>query len=188
MPRIRTRRALLLSFALVLAACAEGDAQGGGASPHAPVDASGNASRGNPPATDAASAADRFEATVGTAPFAGTHAVIAPMGCMMLNGLWQAGSEPKRSDGLSAVLVQVQEVPASGGSSENVTLTLGFGRMGDMSGMAGQLYLYGAEMGGDARGTIERNGAGAVIRIEGTAQTGAHVSATLRCATVDFMQ
>jgi hypothetical protein len=107
---------------------------------------------------------------------------------MMYNGLWQAVFEDQREEGLSGMLLQVKEVPAAGGSSDRVSLSLTFGQMDDMSGRGGLLDVHGAESGQDARATITREGAGAVIRIEGTAQTRAAVTAELRCASVDLLR
>ena len=188
MPPIHTRRALFLSLALALAACGSGDAQLGAAGA-APDSEGAGAARAGGDATPRASAGeDRFEATVASAPFAGTHALAGPMTCMMYNGTWQAVHETDRADGLSAMLLQVRAVPAAGGSSDRLNLTLTFGQMGDESGTAGMLDLHGTETGGDARASIERDGAGAVIRTEGTAQSGARVTTELRCATVEFMR
>ena len=188
MPRIHPRRALALSLALALAACGGGDARAGAAGDPPSGEGAGAARGGGAASTPASAGEDRFEATVGSAPFAGTHALDGPMTCMMFNGIWQAVHETDRADGLSAMLLQVKEVPAAGGSSDRLNLTLTFGRMGDESGAAGMLDLHGTETGGDARASIERDGAGAVIRVEGTAQSGARVTTELRCATVDFMR
>lgn len=182
------RRILPFALALTLAACGSGDAQADTSGDPSTAEAGGALPAGRAAAAPASTAGDRFEATVGSAPFAGTHALTGAMTCMMFNGTWQAVHESDRSDGLSGMLLQVKEVPAAGGSSNRLTLNLIFGQMDDMSGRGGLLDVHGAEFGGDARATITREGAGAVIRVEGTAQSRAAVAAELRCASVDFMR
>lgn len=188
MPSFQTSRVLLLAAALSLAGCGEGDAQPGSAQAGAEPSAAVAAPAGNGGTAGTGAGGDRFTATVSTAPFAGRHEASGAMTCMMFNGLWQAVHENQREEGLSGMLLQVKEVPATGGSSDRVSLSLTFGQMDDMSGRGGLLDVHGAEFGGDARATITREGSGAVIRIEGTAQSRAAVAAELRCASVDFMR
>jgi len=120
--------------------------------------------------------------------FAGTHQGTGKLGCMMYNGLWQAAYEAPVKTGVSALLVQLKEIPADGGSTDRLTFSAVFGQMDDMSGNAGMVDLAGSELGGDARATVTREGAGAVLRIEGTAQQGGRVTAVLRCASVELMR
>ena len=131
---------------------------------------------------------DRFQVTLDGTPFAGTHEGTGDMGCMMYNGLWQAAYEAPVESGVSALMVQLKEIPAAGGSTDRLTFSAVFGQMDDMSGTAGMVDLAGAEYGGDARATVTREGDGAVLRIEGTAQQGGRVTAVLRCASVDMMR
>lgn len=182
----RTSRlsSVLVLFALV--ACGGGDAEGRSMDPAA--------APGADAASGAATAArglatDSLEVTLEGQPFAGTHRVAGELGCMMYGGVWQASYEVQDATGLSGMLVQLKDVPATGGSTDQLTLSIVFGQMDDMTGNAGVVDVVGSEQSGDARGTVTREGnAGAVIRIEGTAQHGARVTTVLRCAKVEFLQ
>lgn len=132
-------------------------------------------------------AEDRLEVTVEGAIFPGTHQVTGDMSCMMYGGVWQAVHERQGEAGLSGMLLQLKEIPAAGGATDRLSFSLTFGDMDDMSGTARLLDLAGSESGGDGRGTVTREGAGAVLRVEGTAVQGGRVTAVLRCATVDLM-
>ena len=171
---------------LALGACGSRDAEARPSAPAATAPAAG------PDAGDrrakAPGSTDAFEVTLGGTRFAGTHQGTGDFGCMMYNGLWQAGYEAQVESGVSALLVQLKEVPASGGSTDRLTFSVVFGQMDDMSGNAGMVDLAGAEYGGDARATVTRQGEGAVLRIEGTAQQGGRATAVLRCASVELMR
>lgn len=171
---------------LALIACGGGDAEGRATDPAASA-SSDVASEASPAAAPAGS--DSLEVTLDGQLFAGTHGASGPLGCTMFGGLWQAHYEVQGATGLSGMLVQLKDVPATGGSTDKLTLSLVFGQMDDMSGNAGVVDVVGSEQGGNARGTVTREGnAGAMIRIEGTAQHGARVTTVLRCATVEFLQ
>lgn len=75
---------------------------------------------------------------------------------------------------------------------EEVQFSLMFGQMVmddfDPDSEAGLVQVHGSKNGGDARVTVTREGAGAVLRIEGTTHYGARVNGLVRCRTVDFMQ
>lgn len=190
MHHAQTTRMLALSALLALAACGERDARAGAAAAATTGSEAGVAAEAGddaPRGTDRSSG-DRVEVTLSKPPFAGTHEAAGEMGCMMFNGLWQASLEQDRASGLSGTLVQLKDVPAAGGSTDKVTLSLVFGRPGDEGGDAGVIDVHGAESGGDGRGTVTREGKGAVLRIEGTTHYGAQVAGVIRCATVDFMQ
>lgn len=183
MHRTRAPRVVLVLTVLALGSCGEraAEAHSPAASGAAPASAGGG--RAEPRGS-----ADRFEVTLEGTPFAGTHQGTGDLGCMMYNGLWQAGYEAPVGSGVSALLVQLKEIAAAGGSTDKLTFSVVFGQMDDMSGNAGMVDLAGSEFGGDARATVTRQGDGAVLRIEGTAQQGGRVTAVLRCASVDLMR
>ena len=182
MHRTHAPRVLLVLTVLALASCGDRAAE---AHPPAASGALASAGDGRP---EVRGSADRFEVTLDGTPFAGTHEGAGNLGCMMFNGLWQASYEAQAQTGVSALMVQLKEVPAAGGSTDRLTFSAVFGQMDDMSGNAGMVDLAGSEFGGDARATVTREGQGAVLRIEGTAPQGARVTAVLRCASVELMR
>jgi hypothetical protein len=133
--------------------------------------------------------ADAFEVTVAGSgsPQAGTHRGTGKLGCMVHNRLWQANWEAPAETGLSSLLLQLKEVPASGGSSNKLTFTAVFGSQEKADAITAMVDVHGSEFGRDGRGTVTREGKGAVIRIEGTAQQGSRVTTVLRCASVEEM-
>jgi hypothetical protein len=188
MHRVRTPRVLLILVALsafTLGSCGDRDVE---ARQSAATEVGGGDGGTDASRPAAQGFTDRFEVTLDQPPFAGSHQASGDMGCMMYNGLWQATWEAQVEDGLSGMLVQMKDVPAAGGSTDKVTLSVMFGDMNDMSGKGGLIDVHGAEFGRDGRGTITREEGGAVLRIEGTAQHGARVTAVLRCASVDLMR
>lgn len=183
MHRTHAPRVFLALTVLALGSCGDRAAQA-----HPPAAAheareTAGAGRAEPRAST-----DRFEMTVEGTPFAGAHQGSGDLGCMMYNGLWQAGYEAQVQTGVSALMVQVKEVPAAGGNTDRLTFSAVFGQMDDMSGTAGMVDLAGSEVGGDGRATVTREGDGAVLRIEGTARQGGRVTAVLRCASVELMR
>jgi hypothetical protein len=183
MQRTRTPRVLLVFALLALSSCGERTAEA-----HPPATAGTGAGGTGDRRAEAPSSPDRFDVTLDATPFAGTHQGTGDLGCMMYNGLWQAGYEAQVRTGVSALMVQLKEVPATGGSTNKLTFSVVFGQMDDMSGTAGMVDLAGSEFGGDARATVTRDGDGAVLRIEGTAPQGGRVTAVLRCASVEMMR
>lgn len=193
MLRIRTTRWAALVAVLALAACGGGDARADAAAPAesgAAGGASSDAPAGSavPGATAGAGSAGRVDVTISKAPFAGTHQMSGDMMCNMFNGMWQATLEQDRAAGLSGMLVMLKGVPATGGSTDQVTLNLVFGHGTEMSTDAGVIDVHGSETGGDGRGSVTREGESAVLRVEGTTFTGARVEAVVRCGAVDFLQ
>lgn len=176
-------RVLLAITLLALGSCGDREAQ---AHPPTPSDAAPASAGGG--GADVTGSADRFQVTLDGTRFAGTHQGTGNLGCMMYNGLWQAGYEAQVQTGVSALMVQLKDVPAAGGSTNKLTFSVAFGQMDDASGNAGMADLAGSEFGGDARATVTREGEGAVLRIEGTAQQGGRVTAVLRCASVELMR
>jgi hypothetical protein len=183
MNRTRAPRALLVLTVLALGSCGDraAEARPPAASGAEPASAGGARA-------EARGSTDGFEVTLEGTPFAGTHPGRGNLGCMMYNGLWQASYEAQVQTGVSALIVQLKEVPAAGGSTDRLTFYVVFGQMDDMSGNAGMVDLAGSEFGGDARATVTREGEGAVLRIEGTARQGGRVTAVLRCASVELMR
>jgi hypothetical protein len=183
MHRTRTPRVSLVFALLVLGSCGERTAEA-----HPPATAGTRAGGAGGRRAEAPGATDRFDLTLDATPFAGTHHGAGDLGCMMYNGLWQAGYEARVQTGVSALMVQLKEIPAAGGSTTKLTFSVVFGQMDDMSGTAGMVDLAGSEFGGDARASVTRDGEGAVLRIEGTAPQGGRVTAVLRCASVEMMR
>ncbi len=134
------------------------------------------------------SSSDAYELNIGSGPFAGTHQDTGDMGCNRTAGMWLAGLDRlERERGVSGFSLMLPGVPATGGSTEEVNLGVTFGQNDDMSGNFGLLGIGGAVGGGAGRATVEREGKGAVIRIEGTTQDGAPISAVVRCRTVEVV-
>lgn len=199
----RDARPLALLVLLALAACDEREAQAGasaGAEDFAgEAVADGSVGTALPGSTDgprestpAPGSADQIEVSISDPPFEGTHQSSGDMSCFTLNGHWSAHFENGSERGLSGMQVLVNGVPATGGSGEEVHFSLMFGQMVmddvDPDSEAGLVQVHGAKNGGDARVTVTRDGAGAVLRIEGTTHYGARVKGLVRCRTVDFMQ
>lgn len=194
MPRIHTSHSLLLLVMLAAAACGDRDAQAGVATPGvaAPGErgtAEGSATGGEDRSSDGTTPG-RVEVAIDIQPFPGTHQLAGEMQCHVFDGTWQAGIEQERDRGLSGVLLMLQGVPATGGTTDRVTFAATFGAnvMDEVDPNSGLVEIHGAEIGGDARGTVTREGAGAVLTVEGTTHYGARVAATVRCDTVDVMQ
>lgn len=164
-PIRRTRALLLLPFlaAAGLIAC------GAGAQDASPPDRA---------------SADSYEVTIGGGPFAGTHRGTGELNCFAQEGAWGADVDEERDRGLSMMYLMLQGVPESGGATEDVNLGLTFGRLDDMSASSGAVGIGAASGGGTGRATAERDGAGAVMRVEGTTADGAAVTVVVRCASV----
>lgn len=128
---------------------------------------------------------DSYEVTIGSGPFAGTHRGTGELNCMVQDGSWGADFSEERDRGLSMLNLVIEGVPESGGSSTDVHLGLVFGRLGDPGGSSGGVGIGGVGVGGAARATAERDGPGAVMRVEGTTSYGAKVSAVIRCRSVE---
>ena len=183
MHRFHPSRVLLVLSVLTLGACGDRDVEARQSSTvEVGADGAGTLQSAEQGSTD------RFEVTLDRAPFAGEHQVSGDMGCMMFNGVWQATYEDLNAEGLSQMLVQVKDVPAAGGSTDRLTLSMMFGQMDGLGETAALIDVHGSEFERDGRGTVTREGSGAVLRIEGTAASGARVSADLRCASVDMMR
>ena len=90
---------------------------------------------------------------------------------------------------ISQFLLMLQEVPPTGGSSQNVNFTVVFGDpMDETSTNSGMIGLSAVAGGGTGTGTARRDGRGAVIEVEGTTHDGAKISAVIRCENVEIIQ
>lgn len=186
-------RTLLLLFVVASTSCGGQDAQAGAAAGDgARVDGSASAAAADDGSRSApdAGAPGSLELTVDGEPFAGTHRLVGETQCHVLGEMWQAMLEKEQVRGPSGVLLMFQGVPASGGSTDRVNFSVRFGAgaMDEVDLDTGLLELHGAETGGDARGTVTREGRGAVFTVQGTTHVGARISATLRCGNVDVLQ
>lgn len=200
-PLRRHARPLALLVLLALAACDDREAQAGVSAAEdlagevvtdGPVGAELPSSADGRESTPAPSSADQIEVSISDPPFDGTHRASGDMRCFTLNGHWSAHFENGSERGLSGMQVVVNGVPATGGTGEEVQFSLMFGQMVmddfDPNSEAGLVQIHGTKNSGDARVTVTREGAGAVLRIEGTTHYGAQVKGVVRCRTVDFMQ
>ncbi len=129
-----------------------------------------------------------FEVTLAGPPYQGTHSESGELNCIVHNGLWQAGWESPEATGISGVMLQLKDVPSSGGSTDKLSFSVVFGSQADPDASMAIIDVTGAEHGRDGRGSITREGEGAVIRVEGTAQHGVPVTAVVRCAAVDELE
>ena len=154
---------------------------GAGAQDPPPADArAADAPSGAAPARAVAAAGETYVVTIASGPFAGTHRGAAEMNCMIHDDSWAADFTEERSRGVSALMVQLEGLSEAGGATDDVHLLLMFGQPGEAGG--GGVALGGAS-GGTVRGTATREGADAVMRIEGTTAAGAAVSAMVRCGS-----
>lgn len=172
--RTSTRLSLPLVALAALLAC---DAGGQDPAPGGAAAASADTR-----AAPALAAGETYVVTIASGPFAGTHRGADEMNCMIHDDSWAADFSEERSRGVSALLVQLEGVTASGGVTDDVHLLLMFGQPGEAGG--GGVALGGAT-GGTVRGTAQREGAAAVMRIEGATAAGDRVSAEVRCPSAD---
>lgn len=174
-------RIAALSTLLALAGCADGG------------DTSANRNINNAESTDTRATntntdvggISSFEVTLAGPPYQGTHSESGQIDCMVHNGLWQAGWEAPEKTGMSGLMLQLKDIPVSGGSSDKVSFSAVFGSQADPDASMAIVDVTGSEHGRDGRGSVTREGEGAVIRVEGTAQHGVQVDAVVRCASVD---
>ncbi|MBW3571301.1 MAG: hypothetical protein KY467_09355 [Gemmatimonadetes bacterium] len=128
------------------------------------------------------SSGETYVVTVGSGPFAGTYRGTDELNCIIGDETWSADFDEDRDRGVTALLVHLEGVSETGGTTEDAHLSVMFGRPGEPGfGAVGA----GASTGGALRATAERDGADAVMRLEGTTSYGAAVTATVRCRSVD---
>ena len=183
MNAIRSACSAVLLTVLSLAACNNRDAE---------ADVAPRVELAAAPADDAGApenSSDRLELKISDGPFAGTHQMTGDMDCFAQPGVWGAGLTRMGDPAISQFLLMLQEVSPAGGSSQNVNFTVVFGDpMDETSTNSGMIGLGAVAGGGTGTGTAKRDGRGAVIEVEGTTQSGAKVSAVIRCQNVEIIQ
>nr|MBA2555931.1 hypothetical protein [Chloroflexota bacterium] len=135
------------------------------------------------PATGAeARGRDEVEVVLTGGPNAGTHRAPVDLACLGADGNWTVGTGYIRHlpSGIGEIGAVLQGVPASGGSTERIDFLVLFGETDDADPLRGMTGIGGI-FGGSGRGTVERQGESAVIRVEGTTGDGTGISATFRC-------
>lgn len=176
----RIRRSALLALPLVvlagLLACDAGaqDPATGGA-------AATSADTREAPAT---AADETYVVTIGSGPFAGTYRGADELNCIIDDETWSADFDAERDRGVSALMVHLEGVSETGGTTVDGNIMVIFGRVADGAEGSGGVGAGGGA-GGSLRATAERDGADAVMRLEGTTSYGARVAATVRCRSVD---
>lgn len=174
-----TRLVLPLLAMIGLTAC-----DSGAQTPSPPGGTSATADVQARPLPAEASSGESYQVTVGSGPFAGTHRGTAELSCMVEDGSWQADFIEERDRGISMLNVLLDGVPESGGTTEDAHVMVTFGRLDEPGDASGAITL-GAAVGGTARATAKREGAYAVMRVEGTTSYGANVSVVVRCSPDD---
>jgi hypothetical protein len=171
-----------LALLLAVGACGGNDDRGvAGDAPATDVTAQ-NASRS---ATTTSASATSLEIRISGGQHAGTHQVSDNVSCTVDPGTWMVTASRPGDQGLTQVLLLLEGVQPTGGSSGEVSLMAQFGD--PMSGTgpnSGSISLDPAGGEGTGSGTVRREGRGAVIELNGTTSDGAQVSAVIRCATV----
>lgn len=177
-----------LALLLALTACGGDEADGTARDASPDLTAEQSAAPARDP-SGAEGSTDRLEVTIGEGPFAGTHQATGDMSCSAQPGVWGATLTVEGGQAMSEVLLMLQGVPVTGGSTQEVNFTITFGDpMDDESENAGLVGIGAVAGGGSGTGTVKREGRGAVIEVEGTTYYGAKVSAVVRCATVDVVE
>lgn len=190
------RRSTLLLFPLLaiigVSACESGaqdqpvrEASSAGAEAQSPVREAGSADRSDVRATspEQPGSEDTYVVTIGSGPFAGTHRGADQITCTAYDETWSAEFDEERERGVSSLSLNLEGVPETGGSTENVSLLVTFGQLGAPGG--GGVGIGGPGIGGTARATVERQGSGAVIRVEGETGYGAAMSVMVRCRSLE---
>jgi hypothetical protein len=174
------------SVVLLLALAACGGDGGGGASPEGSPE--GVADRTSSPAAGSTAAGvqgTRIDLTVTGGAFAGTHQLTENVACVSEPGNWMVSSTRQGDQGLTQILLLVDDVPATGGSSEEMSLMATFGDpMNDSATNSGTLTLDPVAGEGTGSATVRRDGRAAVLEVNGTTAEGARVSAVVRCESV----
>lgn len=173
------RLALAIGTVAGITACGGGAAVGG-----SERDA-GGASAGSGRTSGGGSSEGTLEVTVERGPFAGRHEVTARLFCFAQDDVWGTNLQVARESGITEAGVMLTGLSSSGGRTERVELGVTFGQLHDMSGNAGLIGIGGAVGGGSGAAQVQREGSGAVIRIQGTAQTGSPIVAVFRCSHVE---
>lgn len=184
--RVLSPRSLVLLLALTACGGDEADGAAREASP-APAAEQPVAPAQDPSGAEGSS--DRLEVAISEGPFAGKHEATGDMDCFAQPGIWGASLTVEGDQAMSEVLLMLQGVPVTGGSTQEVNFTITFGDpMDDMSENAGLVGIGAVAGGGSGTGTVKREGRGAVIEVEGSTHYGAKISAVVRCATVEVVE
>jgi hypothetical protein len=182
MKPIRSTSALLVLPLLVLGGLLACDV---GAQDPPPRDANSRAATAEPqPIPTTPVSGETYVVTIGSGPFAGTYRGADELNCIVDHETWAADFDAERDRGLSALMVHLEGggLSETGGTTEDGHILLQFGQLGQDGG--GGLGA-GRSVGGTLRATAERDGADALMRMEGTTSYGAAVSASVRCRSVD---
>jgi hypothetical protein len=188
----RRTSGLALVTVLLLVACGDAEAPdqaGAGQAAGGAYDQPTAEPNPGPPSADVATgtgSSDSYELSIGGGSFAGTHQGNGDLGCFAQNGMWGATVSHQRERGVSDMLVMLTGVPATGGSTEAVNIGVTFGQMDDDSGNFGMVGI-GEMYGGAGRATVEREGRGATIRINGAIHDGTSLAAVIRCGAVEVV-
>lgn len=176
-----------LVLLLGLAACGGEDASGtaGEAPPAGVAEQSAAPSPGVVPAPPRGASSARIELKIGGGPLAGTHEATENVACVTDPGTWMVTSSGVGSQGITTLLLMVEGVPPTGGSSPEMSLTVHFGDpMSDAGAGSGSVTVDPAGGEGTGTATVRRDGPGAVIEVDGTTSNGETVSAVIRCGAV----
>jgi hypothetical protein len=173
--------ALPLAILLLLAVGGCGDSDRPGGDPPGQGAAAGGQATG--PGESIASlpgAGDEVEVIISGGSHSGTYRADGDLSCFVDDTGWSAGLARTEGSGMTEVFTLISDVPAGGGTTEQVDLTLFFGPSGEQ-GITGIGGLHG----GTGQGTVERQGNTALIRLTGTSADGARIAAVFRCASVE---
>lgn len=186
LPLWRHTRPLALILLLGLGGCGDREARAGVSDAAASVSESAGGEPGGPGRVPSA---DQVGVSISKPPFEGKHDASGDFECFSVDGTWGASYHKEREPGLSAMLLILKGVPATGGTGGELTYSMTFGEpvMDEVDDGWALIDLHGSANGGDAQATVTREGPGAVVRIEGTTHYGARVEALIRCRTVNFM-
>ncbi len=183
LPAIHSVRRFLgpgsLSLLFALTACG-GDDGNDGMAGEAPPSGVAEQAAAPAPAMRGASSAP-LELRISEGDFAGTHQMTGAMSCIAQPGTWMVTANRPGNEGITQVLMTLEGVPVTGGTSSQMGFMAHFGDSGTMS--------FGSEVAeGSGTATARRDGQGAVIEVNGTTEDGADVSAAIRCESLQVTQ
>jgi hypothetical protein len=131
----------------------------------------------------------QLEMRISGGQFAGTHQATDNVTCTSDRETWMFASSRPGDRGLTQVLLMLEGVQPTGGSSREVSLTAQFGDpMRETSPDAGSISIDPVGGEGTGSGTVRREGRAAVIEVDGTTGDGAQVSVVVRCESVAGLQ
>jgi hypothetical protein len=127
----------------------------------------------------------QMEMRISGGQFAGTHQATDNVACTLDQDTWMVTSSRPGDQGLTQVLLMVDGVQPTGGSSREVSLMATFGDpMRVTSPNAGSISVDPVGEEGTGSGTVRREGRAAVIEVDGTTGDGDRVSLVVRCESV----